>query len=161
MGQIPLRVGADRHHLVLIPVTLADVAQVHHHDDPVVLILPGALGLQGVQGGQFALEGYVAPADYLRQLAEAGDAKEQIGTGHTGLAAADDLFQAAGAQLLDAGVQKGPGHLGNAGAALDDAAHVDALGGTAGDDLGGVAAELGERNAQSGELSFHMTPLLR
>ena len=156
MGQVPLHMDAHPHHLVLVPEALPQVPQVRHDHGLVDSSLPGAGLLQGVQRGPLAFQGIVTPPGHIVQLAQHGDPQQHIRPRHPGPAAADDLLQAAAGQLGGPAVPEHTAHLRQAAAPLDDAAHLDAPGGAAGDDLLHIVPQAAAADFQTGILPVHM-----
>ena len=155
MGQVPLHMDAHVQHLVLVPEALPQVAQVRHDHGLVDSSLPGAGLLQGVQRGPLALQRIVTPPGHVVQLAQHGDPQQHIRPRHSCLAAADDLLQPAAGQLGGPAVPEQLPDLRQAAASLDNAAHLDALGGAAGDDLLHIVPQTAAADLQTGELPVH------
>ena len=99
--------------------------------------------------------GMGTPSGHVLQLAQHGDPQQHIRPRHPGPAAADDLLQAAAGQLGGPAVPEHTAHLRQAAASLDNAAHMDALGGAAGDDLLHIVPQTAAADFQTGKLPVH------
>ena len=152
MGQFALHPLTDIDQLVLVPIALAQIAQVGHNDDSVCPVLTQTFLLQRQQRGPLALQRGLAQRHHVVQLRQAGYAYQQPRARHTGGAAFGHLLQPAGAQLLRPGGQQRPRRLRDTVYALYHAAHADARPMAAGDHGLRVAAQQGQVKFQLGIL---------
>ena len=154
--QLPLHMHAGFDHLLAIPEALAQVAEVGHDDDAVRFFLPRALARERVEHRALALQRAVALAHHIRQLREPRNPDQQIRPFDPGLAAANDLFDAARAELSDAGLLICTDDFRQAVDTLDDAADGNAARTAARRDLLCVAADPACVHLQPGELAVHL-----
>ena len=145
--------GAD--HFLLVPKALPQIAEICHEYDLVGEPLPGADILQGVQGGNIALQGIIRQARQALQLAHTRHPQQQEGSINAFSAPKLDLLQPAGGQLGRAALFIEPGDLRQTADTLDHTGHADAAGPAAGNDLGEIIAKLVPPDHQAGELSIH------